>query len=69
MNARSTLARLRRIIHADSSARWELWRQHRGGADAFTSPQHPGVTLTQAQLRDTPPALGALRITVVRGEG
>ena len=44
--------------------RWEIWDQADDGSDAFTSPDHPGVVMTLAELeaRDGPADVGQIVI-------
>ena len=68
MSTRAALARVRSMLKRDPHARWEVWRQDGAGADVFTSSQHPDLTLTLAELRESPPDPSARRITVLRGD-
>ena len=58
--------RLDRVAGDARVTAWHVWYQDTQGADAFTSDNHPGVTLTEAELgaRVDPPSVG--RIVVYR---
>ena len=51
----TTLAkRIDRLESGAGDGANELWYQDSGGADSFTSDQHPGVTLTETELAALP---------------
>lgn len=45
---------------------YAIWRQDDEGRDAYTSPTHPDLVLSRAELDALPEAHGVLRIVIER---